>query len=429
MAIGQMSAFLDNLRRAALRRDKAGLSDGQLLDAYVRRREEAAFAALVHRHGPMVWGVCRRVLGNDRDAEDAFQAAFLVLVRKAAAIVPRDSVANFLYGVARLTAMKARAMTVKRKAHEKQVKDMPEPAVAEQGGTDDWLPLLDEELGWLPDKYRAAIILCDLEGKKHKEAAQQLGCPEGTLSARLARGRAMLAKRLTRHGLAVTGGTLATVLSESTSASVPASVASSTIEAASLFAAGRAAAGTISVKVDALTESVLKAMFLTKLKTVSVMLLVVAVAITGVGAGSLLHQTQAATIDGRVDGKQVQSDAKPVEAGMATLGDVPEKVSGEVAEPQRLDLSGEWEMTEESNPGELVLVGAGSELVKWYKIRDEGDGRVRLRRGGEWLLGIYRQQGDHILINCATARDGRPTSFEKKSSHIRIIFRRVKPHK
>jgi RNA polymerase sigma factor (sigma-70 family) len=274
MAIGQMSAFFDNLRRAALRRDEVGLSDGQLLDAYVRRREEAAFAALVHRHGPMVWGVCRRVLGNNQDAEDAFQAAFLVLVRKAAAIVPRESIANFLYGVARLTAVKARAMAVRRKTREKQMKDIPEPTVAERGGADDLLPLLDQELGRLPDKYRSAIVLCDLEGKSYKEAARQLGCPEGTLSARLARGRTMLAKRLARHGLAVTGGTLTTVLSESASAGVPASVVSSTIKAASVFAAGQAAAaGAISVKVAALTEGVLKTMLLTKLKSATAVLL------------------------------------------------------------------------------------------------------------------------------------------------------------
>jgi DNA-directed RNA polymerase specialized sigma24 family protein len=144
MAISPMSEFLQNLRRTTLRRDEAGLTDGQLLDAYVRDREEAALAALVRRHGPMVWGVCRRVLSNDHDAEDAFQAAFLVLVRKAASIVPREKVANFLYGVARQTAGKARAMAVRRKAREKQVEDMPESAAPEQDEGHDLLPLLDQ---------------------------------------------------------------------------------------------------------------------------------------------------------------------------------------------------------------------------------------------------------------------------------------------
>jgi RNA polymerase sigma-70 factor (ECF subfamily) len=291
MASGPMSEFLHNLRRAALRRDEAGLSDGQLLDAYIRGREEAAFTALVGRHGPMVWGVCRRVLGEEGDAEDAFQAAFLVLVRKAASIVPREMVANFLYGVARQTAVKAKAMAVKRKAREKQMKAMPEPIAAEQSDEHDLLPLLDQELSRLPDKYRSAIVLCDLEGKSYKETARQLGCPEGTLSARLARGRALLAKRLTRHGLAVSGGGLTAALSESAaSAGVPASVVSSTIKAASLFAAGQAAAtGAISVQVAALTEGVMKTMLLAKLKIVGVLVMAAVLS----GTAGLIYQTRA----------------------------------------------------------------------------------------------------------------------------------------
>jgi RNA polymerase sigma-70 factor (ECF subfamily) len=291
MAISSISEFLQNLRRDALRRDEAGLTDGQLLDAYIRSREEAAFAALLRRHGPMVWGVCCRILGNTGDAEDAFQAAFLVLVRKAASIVPREQIANWLYGVARQTAVKARAIAVKRKAREKQVKDIPEPAVVEQNGRDDLLPLLDQELGRLPDKYRTAIVLCDLEGKSYKEATRQLGCPEGTLAARLARGRAMLAKRLARHGLAVTGAALSMVLSQGTSADVPVSVVSSTIKAAILFAAGQTAAtGAISAKVAGLMEGVLKAMLLSKLK-IATGVLMTAAALSG--AAGLTYQTQA----------------------------------------------------------------------------------------------------------------------------------------
>src|SRR5262245_42904641 len=114
MATSQMSEVLQQLRRAVLLRDGAGLTDGQLLEGYLSRRDEAALAALVRRHGPMVWGVCRRVLRNHHDAEDAFQATFLVLVRKAAAVVPREMVANWLYGVAHRTALKARATTANR---------------------------------------------------------------------------------------------------------------------------------------------------------------------------------------------------------------------------------------------------------------------------------------------------------------------------
>ena len=126
MATTALGAVLHNLRRSWLRQDDAGFTDGELLDGFVARRDEAAFEALVHRHGPMVLGVCRRVLRNDADAEDAFQATFLVLVRKAASIRPRGLVGNWLYGVAHQTALKARAMSAKRKMREPTRNPMPD---------------------------------------------------------------------------------------------------------------------------------------------------------------------------------------------------------------------------------------------------------------------------------------------------------------
>src|SRR6516165_5933542 len=142
MATNQLSEVIQHLRRTVLRRDGAGLTDGQLLADYLSRREEAALAALVRRHGPMVWGVCRRVLRNDHDAEDAFQATFLVLVRKAASIASPEFLANWLYGVAHQTALKARATTAKRRARERQVTQMPEPAATQPDLWNDLLPLL-----------------------------------------------------------------------------------------------------------------------------------------------------------------------------------------------------------------------------------------------------------------------------------------------
>src|SRR5579864_9247508 len=150
-----MNHVLDQLRRAALAGGVAGLTDGQLLDRFVKRRDEAALAALVQRHGPMVWGVCRRVLSNFHDAEDAFQATFLVLVRRAASIAAPELLANWLYGVAHQTALKARATSIKRKGRERQVTEMPEPAVVERERWNDVQPLLDQELSRLPDIYRA----------------------------------------------------------------------------------------------------------------------------------------------------------------------------------------------------------------------------------------------------------------------------------
>jgi RNA polymerase sigma factor (sigma-70 family) len=282
MATNQLSRVLQTLRTGALPDDGTGLSDGQLLESYVRSREEAAFAALVHRHGPMVWGVCRRVLPSYQDAEDAFQATFLVLVRKASSIVPRDMIANWLYGVAHQTALKARATTAKRHGREKQVTAMPEPA-QEQKRWDDLRSRLDQELSSLPDKYRAVIVLCDLEGKTRKEAARHFHLPEGTVATRLATARNMLAKRLARSGLAVLGGALATVLSQQVaSAGLPASVASGTIKAASLFEAGQAAA--VSQSAVALAEGVLRTMLITKLKFATAVVLTFAMLTTSAAA-------------------------------------------------------------------------------------------------------------------------------------------------
>jgi RNA polymerase sigma factor (sigma-70 family) len=286
------SQVLQHLRRAVLLRDGAGLTDGQLLECFLTQRDEAAFAALVRRHGPMVWGVCRRVLQNHHDAEDAFQATFFVLVRKAASIVPREMVANWLYGVAHQTALKARSVAARRKKRERQVVPMPEPAVEGPDRWHDLQPLLDQELSRLPDKYRIPIILCDLEGKTRKEAARQLGWPEGTVAGRLATARKMLANRLARRGVTLSAGALAAVLAHNAAcACVPPSVVSSTIQAASLLAAGEAAASVISANAAALTEGVLKTMLLHQIKSVVAVFLVLAA--VGIGVSGVLPRSRA----------------------------------------------------------------------------------------------------------------------------------------
>jgi RNA polymerase sigma factor (sigma-70 family) len=275
------SAF-QRVRRAVLVHDGAGLTDGQLLDLFIDHRDDAAFTVLVRRHGPMVWGVCYRILDR-HDAEDAFQATFLVLVRKAATIRPREQVGNWLYGVARQTALLARRAAARRRGRERQVVAMPEPAVTDQDRWCDLQPLLDKELSRLPDKYRAVVVLCDLEGRTRKEVARQLDVPEGSVAGWLARARGMLAKRLALRGVSLSAGALAAAISQNTaSAGVPTSAVSSTIQAATLVATRQAAAsGVISTKVAALTEGVLKAMLVSKLKAVTAVLLVVLACVGG----------------------------------------------------------------------------------------------------------------------------------------------------
>jgi RNA polymerase sigma factor (sigma-70 family) len=267
----QINEAVRHLRRIILPKGESGLTDGELLGRFIEHRDGAAVSALVRRHGPMVWGVCRRLLPNHHDAEDAFQATFLVLVRKAGSVRQREMVGNWLYGVAHQTARKARATTGKRRRREMQVMATPEVQAPEQDSSHELEPFLDQELSRLPDKYRVAIVLCDLEGKTRKEAARQLGLPEGTLAGRLTRGRALLTKRLARRGLAMSGGSLAAVLSQkAASACVPASVMTSTSKAGTLVAAGQAVtAGVVSARIAALTEGVLKAMLISKLKTIA----------------------------------------------------------------------------------------------------------------------------------------------------------------
>jgi RNA polymerase sigma factor (sigma-70 family) len=398
MAAGQMSGVIQHLRKTVLR-DGAGLTDGQLLRDYLSRRDEAALAALVRRHAPMVWGVCRRVLPNHHDAEDAFQATFLVLVRKAASVVPREMIANWLYGVAHQTARKARATAARRRGRERQVANMPEPAAAEQSLWRDLQPLLDDELSRLPDKYRAVLVLCDLGGKTRKEAARQLGCPEGTVAGRLARARAMLAKRLARHGLAVSVGALAAVLSQKgASAAVPASVVGSTIKAASLLAAGQTAlAGAVPAKVAALTEGVLRTMLITKVKTVTTTLLVVAA--VGIGGGGLLSRPPTTAAEERLPDGAAGQRVSPTRTGSSGPG---------VGVNSDAGLAGAF-VTGQPGP---AVVGTSTEykaaFVRTLAVvaehferithADQYDGRIEARTGGVAANGTFRLA--YVSLSC-----------------------------
>jgi RNA polymerase sigma factor (sigma-70 family) len=291
MAGAELNKVVEHLRGALTPPGAAGASDGDLLTRYVRQRDEAAFEALVRRHGPVVLGVCRRVLGHEQDAEDAFQATFLVLAKKAPTLRSPGTVGNWLYGVACRAARQARRAAARRRT--KEARAVPRAEAAHEPWTD-LRDVLDRELERLPAKYRAAVVLCDLHGATGQEAARQLGVPAGTVASRLARGRALLAKRLTRHGLAVAGGALGGMLSQNASAAVPAALVSSTVKAAGLFAAGQAVtAGVTSARVAALAEGVLKAMFLGKLKMAAAVVLAVCVLGVWVGAGVLGGQEPA----------------------------------------------------------------------------------------------------------------------------------------
>ena len=254
MTADAIRGVVGRLRRAAAAQTAAGVRDGELLTLFIHNRDPAAFEDLVRRHGPMVLGLCRRILGDHPDVDDAFQAVFVVLVRKAPSIDPPDMVGHWLYGVAHRTALRVRAGNRLRRHRERPMAAVPEPATPPPDW-DDLRPLLDEELGRLPPRYRRVLVLCDLEGRTRKDAARHLRCPEGTVSTWLARGRALLARRLTRRGVALGGGTLAALLADHATAWVPPTLVDSTV---------RSVSGVVSPGVSAIANGTIGAMAMKK---------------------------------------------------------------------------------------------------------------------------------------------------------------------
>ncbi len=278
-----MQRVLRELRRAAGTTRQAERPDADLLRSFLDHQDEDAFTAIVRRHAGMVLGVCGRVAGDPHDAEDAFQAVFCVLLRKAASIRRREVLGSWLYGVAYRTALAARVRRAKRGRRERQVDGMPDPIANPSAAQTDWQPVLDAALERLAEKHRAPIILCDLEGKSRKEAALMLGLTEGTLSSRLARGRRLLAQRLKRHGVVLSGGALAGLLAESAvAASSPAALIQTVVQAGAQVLTGHAPASlAFGGRVLELTEATMKAMLLGKLKTLTAIVVIAAAATTG----------------------------------------------------------------------------------------------------------------------------------------------------
>jgi RNA polymerase sigma factor (sigma-70 family) len=239
--LGFVLSHLRQTRAAAEARD---LTDGELLQRFLADREEAAFAILVQRHGPMVLGVCRRVLGDVSSAEDSFQATFLVLARRAASIQSNSSLAGWLYGVAQRIALKAKVQALARRNRERQVEIMPRAEPLDELTWRELRSVLDQEIAGLPEKYRAPLVLCYFEGKSYALAAQELGWPKGSLARRIARGRELLRKQLVQRGITLSAATLATVLCEKVNGSpVGAVLSMHTIQAATVVARGQQALG------------------------------------------------------------------------------------------------------------------------------------------------------------------------------------------
>src|SRR4051794_3440675 len=214
------------------------LKDDVLLARFFRAREEAAFAVLMERYAPLVYGVCRRVLNNANDAEDAFQATFLVLVRKGGTLREPGKLASWLYGVAYRTARKLRAKAALRTKSERQASEMPTKSDVSDMTYEELQSILDEEISQLPEKYALPLVLCYLEGKTNAQAAAQLGWPEGSISRRLSRARELLRSRLARRGLAMSVALIAAVFAKPSSSAVSRELLVATTRAATLAAEG-----------------------------------------------------------------------------------------------------------------------------------------------------------------------------------------------
>lgn len=287
MATGQLGAVFRQFNRLFGAGSVSGLSEGQLLARFVESRDDAAFEAIVTRFGPMVMGICRQVLNDSHAADDAFQATFLVLVRRARTIRDRELLGNWLYGAALKVARRARADQAKQRSREAEVRSVKTEFDGDSTSPTDqeFAPALHEEISRLADKYRRPMVLCFLEGHTCEEAADRLGWPVGTVKGRISRAKDLLRGRLARRGIVATSTLISTTLTRAAEASISPVILDQTVKAAMGLAAGgtAVAAGVFSATAVALADGVESTMFLSNLKVLAATAAIVASIATGAG--------------------------------------------------------------------------------------------------------------------------------------------------
>ncbi len=316
----------------------AGLTDGELLERFSAGRGEAAelaFTALVARHGPMVLCVSRNVLRDAHDAEDAFQATFLVLARTAGSVRRRNALGPYLHGIALRVAACARLTKAWRLRHKRRcVEQVPRSFVVPE--VDGSARVVHEELGRLPARFQGVAVLCDLEGKTYAEAARLLGCPIGTVMSRLSEARRRLRRGLARRGLVPAAGAIETVLAEEAGATTAAptrALEEATVQAATHVVGGQAMmAGVVSTAVAALTQGAIKVMFLTRVKTLGASVLT-AVALLAVGFTLLAGNTSGGRAPGEPNTAGVVEN-EPAKARLEKRDDARLRVDGVVVDEQ-----------------------------------------------------------------------------------------------
>jgi RNA polymerase sigma factor (sigma-70 family) len=393
MSPPQAGTILGNFRALFTREAPSGQADQDLLARYRADRDESAFATLLQRHGPLVWGVCWRVLRHRQDAEDAFQAAFLVLARRAGAIRQRESLSSWLYGVAYRTALNARRRLARRQLETPPAHREPEQPVS-VAALHELQRLLDEEVARLPDKLRAPFVLCCLEGKSREEAARELGSNEGTLSGRIAEARLRLQRRLLSRGVSLTSALAALAVGPATA--LPAALARRTGTAAGQIAAGRALRAVASERVATLAEVGLRATALGRLKLLAPALLLVAV--LGAGAGVLSGSKGAGQVQRAPAAGQRETDADdPLPPGSALRFGT-----------SRFRQGTEIAVLTVSADGKLAFAGNGRHSLGSARLFDLTTGRV-----------LYRLPGLGINVEAAgLSPDGRTLATKRYDGFV-----------
>ncbi len=419
MATARIGTMIRQLGAAANRRE-AVQTDGQLLTAVIDRKDEAAFESIVHRHGAMVFRVCHRIVRSHHDAEDAFQATFLVLARRATSVRPREKLAAFLYGVACRTAMKARASR-RRRARERQVPWLPEPEATCLDSTSDLQPILDQELRRLPEKYRLPILLCDLEGKTIQEATVFLGWRQGTFAGRLTRGRKLLARRLASRGVALSTGSIASVVFQQTATAAPAlSLLTSTISAARHYLGGYPMnGGALPARVAALTEGVARTMLLNRMTC----RVVVFAAFAVVCGGGLLGALAAVSAEDMSNSADHGGELWPAPQSDGRKGK---------SEPTREPLCGRWRVVyaetflKTMKNGETTSTSGPQSLIdaKTYTFSSE---EARDLQQGKWggLPASYVLEGDVLILRTTSEK---PLSEQERTQRLTLrVLHRTEP--
>jgi RNA polymerase sigma factor (sigma-70 family) len=375
MATTQLDTLLRHIRRLAVRGCSLRRTDRQLLEDFSANRDEAAFSTLVARHGPMVLRVCRRVLNHEQDAEDSFQATFLVLAQNTGSIRKPEALAEWLHGVAYRTAMEAKRKAARRRNHEARLRTLP-PRKATNPTWDDVQAILDEEIQHLPAAFRAAFVLCALEGKSGPEAAAELGVQPGTVSSRLTRARQRLQQRLARRGIELSALLAALAVAENAGkAGVPALLASATVRSGLLVAAGGTAAGVIPAHVATLAAGVTRAMFLTKAKIATIVL---TISLLAGSAGIFTHQALADKF------LASQETSKPLGKSLRQL-----------AAKQETD-----------KPQKAPTQAAAQDVISIQGRVFDPDGKA-LAGGQLYLTPFYPKQSVAYPLRATTAADGR----------------------